>query len=141
ESISEDMELSENDLKLIQASDRVIVYSSNPNFRARIDHGIIRLTKVNEEDYIVVKPGFLYQDGLEQYFYANRNENLLERFNNIELINTSRIGNGIHFYKQSRNFLPESSMKPKRMGETSFVDFVNNERISGISRMDALTAC
>lgn len=141
ESISEDMELSENDLKLIQASDRAIVYSSNPNFRARIDHGIIRLTKVNEEDYIVVKPGFLYQDGLEQYFYANRNENLLERFNNIELINTSRIGNGIHFYKQSRNFLPESSMKPKRMGETSFVDFVNNERISGISRMDALTAC
>jgi hypothetical protein len=139
--IREDTLLTDTDAEKLEQADRVIASSSNPNFRVRIDNDVIRVTKINEEDYIAVKAGFFYQDGQELYHYANRNENLLERMSNIELINTERLSGSVKFNQQSKNFLPESSMKPRRNAVISIVDFINNDRISGLSRMDALTAC
>jgi len=139
--VNEDTLLTDLDAEKIEEADRVITSSSNPNYRVRIDHNVIRVTKLNEEDYVAVKAGFFYQDGQELYHYANRNENLLERMSNIELINTERLSGQVKFNQQSKNFLPESSMKPRRNTIVSMIDFINNDRISGLSRMDALTAC
>ncbi|MCY8890575.1 hypothetical protein P8918_13455 [Bacillus spizizenii] len=139
--LGSDTLLTDSDAKKVTEADRVIASSSNPNFRVRVDNDIIRLTKINEEDYIAVKAGFFYQDGIESYHYADRNENLLERMSNIDLINTERLSGEVRFHQQSKNYMPESSMKPKRTGEVSYVDFVRNERVEGLSRIDALTAC
>lgn len=139
--VTGDTLLNDVDVEKLKNADRVIASSSNPNFRVRIDNDVIRLTKLNEEDYIAVKAGFFYQDGLELYHYANRNENLLERMSNIELVNTERLAGRLKLNQQSKNFLPESSMKPKRNQVLSIADFVQNENINGLSRLDMLTAC
>ena len=136
-----DAYLNSEDAARLKTADRIITSCSNPSFRAKVENDILRLIQINNENRIAVKTGFFYQDGVEYYYFINRNENLLEKLNNIDLINTQRLSGSVIFSQKSTNLLPDSAMEPRRLAEACRFDFVNNKKIGGLSKMDALTAC
>lgn len=140
EHLAEDMELDDRDREAIDGADRIIVSSSNPNWRVQYENGVLKLSRSVTEDRIVLKGGYFYQDGAEYYHFVNRSEEVLERLEHIDLIRTKRIFDTIHFSQRSTNRLPNSSMIPDRLAETSYFDFRNVNKLNGVSSLGALTA-
>lgn len=139
--VKDNIVLPESDYQRIKSADRIIISSSNPNYVVHIEDGVIRLSKAIEEERIVIKNGFFYQDGLEYFYFINRNTNMIEKLSHIDLINVLRLSGEVRFHHSSRNYLPGSGMMPGRKNVVSMVDFENNKNIDGISSMNALTAC
>lgn len=122
--------------------DKVYINCTNPNFKAKVEDGnVLKVVKANIDNVVAVKTGFFYVDGLEYYQYHSKTTETIDRMSNVSLHNVRRLGNSLAFIQKSINYLLDSAMRPGRTGELCNVDFVNNQNINGLSRINSLTAC
>lgn len=139
--IREDFALKDAEAEKIKKADRLISRSSNPNYDVRMDGTILRLNKINEEDRVVVKSGYFYQDGQELYHYNNRSENRLENLEDVELVDTDRSNGLLITDLSATNLLPDSSMKPQRMTVVSILDARKDSLDIGVGTAGRVGAC
>lgn len=125
-----------------QYPDKIVIGGLSPNFQAKVENGnVLKITKINIDNVVAVKAGFFYIDGVEYYQFNDKHIEVIDRMSNIDLHNVRRLDNSLLFIQESTNFLLDSLMHARRTGELCIVDFVNNQHIKGLSRIDALTAC
>lgn len=129
------LDFTENPDKIIIQQDNDVFYASLSN-----DKKSISISQVKTPNKIVVHNGYLYEGGLEYYFFADKYEDNDSRTKDLEMINTSILGNKLLFRMRSTNYLPHSSMTSDIMSKSSAFDFTD-KRYAGISEFNSLTAC
>lgn len=129
-------------LQFAEKQDKIIIVPSNDNFYATLsnDKKIITVSQINDPNKIAVHNGFLYEGGLEYYFFADKYEDEDSRTKELEMINTSLLGNKLLFRTKSTNYLPFSSMTVDTQARSSNFDF-RDKKYKGISDFNSLTAC
>lgn len=119
----------------------VDVKSSNPNYYASVQNDKLIVEKISDEDDLLIKNGYFYHSGNEYYQFANRHELIDEKNDDIEYLNTSRIGNRINFTQSSKNYLPDSNMYLSSVERISEFDFEKSYNVNEASKIGVLSSC
>ena len=122
-------------------ADRIITNLSDPSYRANIISNSIEIRRLSEENKILVKSGYVYQDGIEYYHFATNNTENIERYNGLSMSNTRRIDDRIHLYRESSNLMSNSRMVAGYKGITGKMDFTKNDFLKGVSKINKIGAC
>lgn len=138
-------DLFENDIvfpKFETIPDKLITTLSNDKFDTLVNENdmSIRILQRAESNKIAIHNGYVYDNGLEYYFFCDRFEDETSRIGNIEMINTSRLGDKLLFRIRSTNYLPFSSMSTNTLAKLSSFDF-SKKRFDNISEFYHLTSC
>lgn len=122
--------------------DKLIIKQSNENFHAAAssDNKSITISKVKDSNKLAIHNGYLYEDGLEYYYFADKYEDFDSRTKELDMINTSILGNKLLFRMKSTNYLPHSSMTQDSISKSTNFDFTD-KKYAGISGFNSLTAC
>lgn len=126
---------------LAMSSDRIIVELSSPLFSPRVIGATLLLTKIIHTESVLVKPGYVYQNGREYYHFAADAQDEIERFKGAELFNTVRHNDQIILRRSSSNRLPNSRMVPGYKGVTGKMDFEKHNYFQGVSALNEISAC
>ena len=138
-------DLFENDVvfpKFKTSPDKLITTLSNDKFDTLVNENdmSIRILQRAESNKIAVHNGYVYDNGLEYYFFCDRFEDETSRIGNIEMINTSKLGDKLLFRIRSTNYLPFSNMSTNTLAKLSSFDF-SKKRFDNISEFYHLTSC
>lgn len=138
-------DLSENDIvfpKFETTPDKLITTLSNDKFDTIVNENdtSIRIIQRAESDKLAIHNGYVYENGLEYYFFCDKFEDDTSRVGNIDMINTSRIGDKLFFRIKSTNYLPFSNMNTNTLAKLSSFDF-SKKKFDNISEFYHLTSC
>lgn len=131
------------DLKQIQSykeADLVFIRCSTPGFEAQISDDKLNIKKVAETNSLLVKTGYYYINGKEYYMFAEKDKLKLKDIGYADFVDVERSGGELTFVKKTNNFVMNSEMLLKGMGEICNINTSNTD-IKGISSANSLTAC
>jgi hypothetical protein len=125
----------------IRSDIRINVFCSKPGFEAELENKNIVFKASNASSVIAIKTGYYYVDGDEYYVFANEMKDTVDKIKNAEFHNVNREEGTMIMNKQSKNFLRNSYMELSNKSEIFSMDFKNEEKVSGISKLNSITAC
>lgn len=123
-----------------EKADRIIVSCSNYQFISQItDNERITVYHLDYQDKIGIHNGFLYQNGLEYWLFANKYLDTHDNYNGVILDNVKRYGEQFMFSQTATNFLPYSTMEKNRQREVCSIDFKETARFGDVSTAGKFT--
>ena len=120
--------------------DLVTVKCEEAGFTASEKEGIVKFVKNLAENTVAVKSGFYYLDGEEYYMFSNRNDDSIDKIDNVYLYNTIKADKKLIMNQDTSNYIENSNMKLGAFGEVYFND-CKKSNIEGISQMMSISAC
>lgn len=131
------------DLKTIpsyEECDLLHSYCLTPGFESILDDRFLTINKTAKIDSILVKSGYYYINGREYYMLNEKDSLKAEDIFYIDYHNVDRSGGELEFIKETNNFVRNSEMRLKGLGEISNIK-ASKLSIEGISNANSLTAC
>lgn len=131
------------DLKQISSynkSDLIFARCSTPGFEASISEDNLIINKMSIENSILVKTGYYYKNGREFYLFTETDKLKLESVDHVDYHDVDKSGGELSFVKRTNNFVMNSEMRLKGLGEVCNMDH-NFSTLKGISLANKLTAC
>ena len=138
--IGHDTDYNLSKLSNIDDIDLVHVDCSNPTFEGVVAGKVIKFRKYINEDYILVKSGYYYINGLEYFLYSeDEDEDIVNnKYYGAENINIS--GGEIITYKPTNNFVNNTEMRLR--GKAGIYNYDCKQNLNyGVSNLNTLTAC
>lgn len=129
-----------NQLSSYKDSDLVFVECSVPGFEANLSNDELHIRKMSVENSILVKTGYYYKNGREFYLFTETDRLKLESVDHIDYNDVDKSGGELTFVKRTNNFVMNSEMRLKGIGEVCNIDH-NFLKLQGISMANKLTAC
>lgn len=122
--------------------DKMITRLTNDNFAALVsdDKKFVQIVQLSDSNKIAIHNGYLYDGGLEYYYFCDKYEDESSRTREVEMINTSIVGDKLIFRTESTNYLPYSSMTSTVLTKLCNFDFTT-KTFNNVSDFNALTAC
>lgn len=111
-----------------------------PGFESVLDDKFLTINKTAKIDSLLVKSGYYYLNGREYYMLNEKDSLKAEDIYHIDYHNIDRSGGELEFIKATNNFVRNSEMRLKGLGEISNIK-ASKIDIEGISNANALTAC
>ena len=129
------------ELKFNETPDRIVTKCSNVAFEAAvINNSQVTAIKIKDTNKLAVHNGYIYDHGLEYYYFNDRYIDKTDQYSNIEFHDTTRKSNNIMFHMRSTNYLPYSNMRSTVMADLCSIDFT--KRIPKIvSKTNHYSAC
>lgn len=129
-------------LVFAEQPDKVTARLTNDNYKAIIssDKKSAEIIQLTEPNKIAIHNGFLYDDGLEYYYFCDRYEDESSRTKEVEMTNTSIVGDKLIFRTESTNYLPYSSMTSTVLAKLCNFDFTK-KAFKSVSGFNSVTAC
>lgn len=124
-----------------QMPETIAVVCSNPCYHATVADGVIRVSKIAEDNSPVIHNGYYYIDGLEYYFFANRYEDDINRLGGLTIENGKIIGNVLYLQKEAVNHLQNSKMECNKLDIHCIVDFTRPRIKTNIDPVGQIGAC
>lgn len=131
------------DLKQIasyEKSDLIFAKCTTPGFEASISENNLLINKMSVENSILVKTGYYYKNGREFYLFTETDKLKLESVDHVDYHDVDKSGGELSFVKRTNNFVMNSEMRLKGLGEVCNMDH-NFSTLKGISLANKLTAC
>lgn len=113
---------------------------ATPGFESVLDEKFLTVKKTATIDSILVKSGYYYINGREYYMLNEKDSLKAEDIYHIDYHNIDRSGGELEFVKATNNFVKNSEMRLKGLGEISNI-VASKIDLDGISNANALTAC
>lgn len=122
--------------------DKITVHCTNDNFQATIENGGIRTTLVGTNNTATAKTGYYYDGGEEYYFFESVNSESIDRMNNVEMHYVRHVADSLSLIQQSSNFVRDTIFfNGSHSEELCHADFDLMDSVSGVSDLNAITAC
>lgn len=131
------------DLKQISSyskSDLIFAKCSTPGFEATISEDNLLIKKMSTENSILVKTGYYYKNGREFYLFTETDKLKLESVDHVDYKDVDKSGGELTFVKRTNNFVMNSEMRLKGLGEICHLDHKFLD-VRGVSLANKLTAC
>lgn len=128
-------------LKFDEEPDRIVTKCSNAAFEAAIiNNNQVTAIKIKDTNKLAVHNGYIYDHGLEYYYFNDRYIDKTDQYGNVEFHDTTKKSNNIMFHMRSTNYLPYSNMRANVMANLCSVDFT--KRVPKlVSRTNHYSAC
>lgn len=121
-------------------SDLIFARCSTPGFEASIIEDKLLINKMSIENSILVRTGYYYKNGREFYLFTETDKLKLESVDHVDYEDVDKSGGELSFVKRTNNFVMNSEMRLKGIGEVCNMDH-NFSTLKGISLANKLTAC
>lgn len=135
--------LSNGDTVVFEAmedADRLVTKCSNPCFQAIINGDKLYVSQIKEEDKLAIHNGYIYDAGLEFWYFNDKYDDGVDKMKNVELHDVTRLADKWLFHMAAHNYLPYSTMSTSVMSKLCDIDFTKRLPVP-ISEFYHLTAC
>lgn len=121
---------------------KIIATCENPCYYAVVSGDKIFISKIAEDTKPVIHNGYYYdKDGKEYWFFSNRYNHLLNRYEGIEIENGKVVENNLYVYQKSTNYLSNSKMECNKLDTHCIVDFTRPRIKTNIDPIGHIGAC
>lgn len=131
--------------KFSQYPDIVSAVCNNPVYTATVENtgyvSKILITKIGEDNELVIHNGYYYIDGNEYWYFTNKKYRNVDKIDGLETFNAEKLGSGLQLFRESTNFLKNSRMDRKVLNPTASFNFENYHAIPNMSSADHFGAC
>ena len=138
--IEKDYHYDVSSIPRIDEIDLVHIECSNPTFEGVMVKNFIHFKKFVDGNYILVKSGYYYINGMEYFLYSDdEDEDIVNnQYYDTENVNVS--GGEIMTYEPTNNFVTNTEMRLR--GKAGIYNYDCREEMKyGISNLNSLTAC
>ena len=127
-------------LAFTEKPEKTVVSCSNPSFSAIIQKDILKVVQTNESNKLAVHNGYIYDSGIEYFYFNDRFLDSVDRYSNVELHNITRQNGEYLFHIKSTNYLPYSNMYSRMLVKLCDID-MKKRAFQDISKFNYITAC
>lgn len=131
------------DLKQIASyneADLVFAQCHTPGFESSITEDNLVIKKMATQNSILVKTGYYYKNGREFYMFTETDKFKIKDMKYVDYYDVDKSGGELGFVKRTNNFVMNSEMRLKGLGDVCCVDYKHID-VKGISNANSLTAC
>lgn len=131
------------DLKQIPSyneTDLVFAKCNTPGFESSIAGDKLEVRKMAVQNSILVKTGYYYKNGREFYMFTETDRFKIKEMQHVDYHDVDKSGGELTFVKRTNNFVMNSEMRLKGLGEVCNIDH-NYTDVDGVSNANSLTAC
>lgn len=123
-----------------EEADLVHAKCLTPGFEAIMDDKFLTVNKTAAIDTILVKSGYYYINGREYYMLNEKDSLKAQDIYHIDYHDVDKSSGEIEFTKATNNFVKNSEMRLKGLGEVSNIT-ASKIDLKGASNANSLTAC
>lgn len=135
--------LKDGDVKVIEwkeLPDKVVTKCDNPAFNASVESSILTVAQIKTENSLAIHNGYIYDSGLEYYYFNDKYQDHVDRVNAVEFHNVSRMRDRMLFHIKSHNFLPYANMEKNSIAKLTSFD-MSKMPLNEVSEFNHMTSC
>ena len=125
----------------IEKPDRIIAECINPCYTGIFNNDTVLITKIADDNNIVIHNGYYYIDGKEYWYFADKYQYETNRLDGVKMVNVEKTDAGLLLKPESVNYLKNSRMICNTMDTHCMFDFNYYRNIPNISSLDHIGAC
>ena len=133
--------VTEGQIVSLPKADRYVATVGDPSFAPLIKGNTVSIYRINDKKYVAVHNGYFYDDGKEYWYFANRTEEVAEKFDGVDMRRVEKLNGELRLWQKSTNFIPNSTMSGGQNGVLCILDFKDNNHLPVVSTLNALSAC
>ena len=125
----------------VEKPEKLIIKCSNPCYSAVINNDLITVTKIGEDNSIVIHNGYYYIDGKEYWMFSNKQDQTENYLKGVEMNNVSKLADRLQMQMESTNYLKNAKMNCDLLKTHCIVSFKNKSIDPSISSLEHMGSC